>query len=141
MASSLRLDRARALEEAFLRYGLRYQLVGGVRFYQRREVKDALAWLRALRNDRDAAAFERIINVPPRGIGNRTIEVLRELTEASGGDLQMSAEFCKRPRLPPKSVSVKRSIGASGRLSKKASTPPFLVGPIRPSTTMRIEPE
>jgi DNA helicase-2/ATP-dependent DNA helicase PcrA len=77
---------SRALEEAFLRYGLRYQLVGGVRFYQRREVKDALAWLRALRNDRDAAAFERIINVPPRGIGSRTIEVLRELTEAGGGD-------------------------------------------------------
>ena len=52
---------SRALEEAFLRYGLRYQLVGGVRFYQRREVKDALAWLRALRNDRDAAAFDEVL--------------------------------------------------------------------------------
>ena len=52
---------SRAIEEAFLRYGLRYQLVGGTRFYQRREVKDALAYLRVLRSDFDGAAFERII--------------------------------------------------------------------------------
>ncbi|CAN5810205.1 hypothetical protein BH23CHL8_BH23CHL8_19370 [soil metagenome] len=77
---------SRALEEAFMRYGLRYQLVGGTRFYQRREVKDALAWLRVLRNDHDMAAFERIINVPPRGIGSRSLEVLRELTDARAGD-------------------------------------------------------
>ena len=60
---------SRAIEEAFLRYRLPYQLVGGVRFFQRREVKDALAYLRLLRSDRDTAAFERVLNVPPRGIG------------------------------------------------------------------------
>ena len=65
---------SRAIEESFLRYGLRYQLVGGTRFYQRREVKDALAYLRTLRNDHDVAAFERILNVPGRGIGERTME-------------------------------------------------------------------
>ena len=64
---------SRAIEEAFLRYGLRYQLVGGTRFYQRREVKDALAYLRVLRSDYDVAAYERIINVPARGIGEKTI--------------------------------------------------------------------
>ena len=58
---------SRAIEEAFLRYGIRYQLVGGTRFYQRREVKDALAYLRVLRSDTDAVSFERIINVPARG--------------------------------------------------------------------------
>ncbi|MGH2511624.1 MAG: ATP-dependent helicase, partial [Candidatus Limnocylindrales bacterium] len=68
---------SRAIEEAFLRYGLRYQLIGGTRFYQRREVKDALAYLRVLRSDTDAVAFERIINVPARAIGDKTIEVLR----------------------------------------------------------------
>ncbi len=68
---------SRAIEESFLRYGIRYQLVGGVRFYQRREVKDALAYLRILRSDADAVSFERIINVPSRSIGDRTIEVLR----------------------------------------------------------------
>ena len=78
---------SRAIEEAFLRYGLRYQLVGGTRFYQRREVKDALAYLRLLRNDHDVAAFERIVNVPARGLGQRSLEVLRELTADRGGDV------------------------------------------------------
>jgi DNA helicase-2/ATP-dependent DNA helicase PcrA len=78
---------SRAIEEAFLRYGLRYQLVGGTRFYQRREVKDALAYLRVLRSDTDVAAYERILNVPPRGIGEKTIQALRELAAARGGDV------------------------------------------------------
>ncbi len=77
---------SRAIEEAFLRYGLRYQLVGGTRFYQRREIKDALAYLRCLRNDHDVAAFERIVNVPPRGIGGRSLEALRSLAEARVSD-------------------------------------------------------
>jgi DNA helicase-2/ATP-dependent DNA helicase PcrA len=78
---------SRAIEEAFLRYGLRYQLVGGTRFYQRREVKDALAYLRALRNDHDVAAFERIINVPARGIGDKTLEVVRDLAARNEGNV------------------------------------------------------
>nr|MBA2254222.1 UvrD-helicase domain-containing protein [Chloroflexota bacterium] len=68
---------SRAIEEAFLRYGLRYQLVGGTRFYQRREVKDALAYLRILRNDHDVAAFERVLNLPARGIGEKTLLAVR----------------------------------------------------------------
>jgi DNA helicase-2/ATP-dependent DNA helicase PcrA len=68
---------SRAIEEAFLRYGIRYQLVGGTRFYARREVKDALAYLRVLRSDTDVVSFERIVNVPARSIGDKTIEVLR----------------------------------------------------------------
>ncbi len=63
---------SRAIEEAFLRYGLRYQLIGGTRFYQRREVKDALAYLRVLRSDTDIVSYERIINLPARGIGDKT---------------------------------------------------------------------
>jgi ATP-dependent DNA helicase UvrD/PcrA len=68
---------SRAIEESFLRYGIRYQLVGGTRFYSRREVKDALAYLRVLRSDADVVSFERIINVPARAIGDKTIEVIR----------------------------------------------------------------
>ena len=83
---------SRAIEEAFLRYGLRYQLVGGTRFYQRREVKDALAYLRLLRNDHDIAAFERIINVPARGLGQRSLEELRELAAQRGGDVWATLE-------------------------------------------------
>jgi len=68
---------SRSIEEACLRYGIRYQVVGGTRFYARREVKDALAYLRVLRSDADSVSFERIINVPARAIGDKTIEVLR----------------------------------------------------------------
>jgi DNA helicase-2/ATP-dependent DNA helicase PcrA len=68
---------SRAIEEAFLRYGIRYQLIGGTRFYQRREVKDALAYLRILRSDRDRVSFERVINIPPRGLGDRSLEAVR----------------------------------------------------------------
>jgi DNA helicase-2/ATP-dependent DNA helicase PcrA len=78
---------SRAIEEAFLRYGLRYQLVGGTRFYQRREVKDALAYLRVLRSDYDAAAYERIINVPARGIGEKTIALIREEAAKRAGNV------------------------------------------------------
>jgi DNA helicase-2/ATP-dependent DNA helicase PcrA len=68
---------SRAIEESFLRYGIHYQLIGGTRFYARREVKDALAYLRILRSDTDSVSFERIINVPARAIGDKTIEALR----------------------------------------------------------------
>ncbi len=68
---------SRAIEEALLRRSIPYQLIGGTRFYQRREVKDALAWLRVLRSDTDRISFERIINVPPRGIGEKTLDLLR----------------------------------------------------------------
>ena len=74
---------SRAIEESFLRYGLRYQLIGGTRFYARREVKDALAYLRVLRSDTDSVSFERIINVPARSIGDKTIESLRAAAAAT----------------------------------------------------------
>ena len=74
---------SRSIEEAFLRYGIRYQLVGGTRFYQRREVKDALAYLRILRSDTDQVSFERILNVPARGLGEKTLDELR--VAAAGG--------------------------------------------------------
>ena len=75
---------SRSIEEAFLRYGIRYQLVGGTRFYQRREVKDALAYLRILRNETDQVSFERVLNVPARGIGDKTLEQLRTAAAAVG---------------------------------------------------------
>jgi DNA helicase-2/ATP-dependent DNA helicase PcrA len=75
---------SRAIEEAFLRYGIRYQLVGGTRFYARREVKDALAYLRTLRSDTDVVSFERIVNVPARSIGDKTIETLRGVVTREG---------------------------------------------------------
>jgi len=91
---------SRAIEESFLRYGLRYQLVGGTRFYARREVKDALAYLRILRSDTDSVSFERIINVPARGIGDKTVEVLRSAAAREGGTTWDAIEDAARGGLP-----------------------------------------
>ncbi len=67
---------SRAIEDAFVRSGLPYRLVGGTRFYARREVKDVLAYLRLVHNPHDAVSLARVINVPARGIGAKTIEAL-----------------------------------------------------------------
>ena len=67
---------SRALEEACLRYGMPYKIVGGVRFYQRREVKDLICYLRLLENPFDEVSLTRVINVPARGIGKRTVDEL-----------------------------------------------------------------
>ncbi|OGN96692.1 MAG: AAA family ATPase [Chloroflexi bacterium RBG_13_51_36] len=68
---------SRALEETFLRYGVPYKLVGGTRFYQRQEIKDIVAYLRLIHNPQDNISLTRIINVPGRGIGQKTISLLR----------------------------------------------------------------
>ncbi|MBW4716060.1 DNA helicase PcrA [Saccharothrix obliqua] len=64
-------NQSRVFEEIFIRLGLPYRVVGGVRFYERREVRDALAYLRALANPDDTVSLRRILNVPKRGIGDR----------------------------------------------------------------------
>jgi len=68
---------SRALESAFVREGLSYALIGGVRFYERREIKDALAYLRVLHNPDDTVSMQRIINVPPRKIGPTTVQTVQ----------------------------------------------------------------
>ena len=67
---------SRSLEEACLIYGMKYKLVGGVRFYQRREVKDVMAYLRLINNPFDEISLTRVINVPLRGIGQRSVDEL-----------------------------------------------------------------
>ena len=70
---------SRELEEALLRVGMPYRIYGGQRFYERLEIKNALAYLRLVTNRFDDTAIERIINVPTRGIGGRTLELLRQV--------------------------------------------------------------
>ena len=69
---------SRAIEESFIRYGMPYKLVGGTRFYERREIKDIIAYLRLIHNPYDSVSLSRVINVPPRGIGTRTMEELSQ---------------------------------------------------------------
>lgn len=75
---------SRALEEAFIRRNLPYKLVGATRFYERKEVKDALAFLRAIHNPLDWVSLSRIINVPPRSIGGKTLSMLEQWARELG---------------------------------------------------------
>jgi len=83
---------ARALEDAFRREGVPYQVVGSVRFYERREIQDVLAYLRLISNPRDAGAFERVANYPRRGVGLTTQEHLARWGEERGLSLLEAAE-------------------------------------------------
>ena len=72
---------SRALEEVFIRVGLPYKVVGGTRFYERREVRDAIAYLRVLANPADTVSLRRVLNVPKRGIGERAEAALAVFAE------------------------------------------------------------
>ncbi|MCW8195623.1 DNA helicase II [Proteobacteria bacterium 005FR1] len=75
---------SRVLEEAFLTEGVAYRIYGGQRFYERLEIRNALGYLRLIANRFDDAAFERVINTPPRGIGSKTVDNLRERAREEG---------------------------------------------------------
>ena len=68
----------RAYEQEFAKYNIPYRVFGGFKFYERKEIKDLLAYLRVISNPFDSEAVTRIVNVPKRGIGARTVEVLEE---------------------------------------------------------------
>ena len=73
---------SRVIEEAFLRKGIAYRIYGGQRFFDRAEIKNAVAYLRLISNRHDDTAFERVVNVPVRGIGEKTLQVVREQARA-----------------------------------------------------------
>ena len=75
---------SRVFEEVFMRSGLPYKVVGGVRFYERREIKDFIAYLKVLVNLEDEVSLRRIINVPKRGIGDRAIESIENVATSRG---------------------------------------------------------
>ncbi|PKL09728.1 MAG: hypothetical protein CVV51_02290 [Spirochaetae bacterium HGW-Spirochaetae-7] len=81
-----------AFERAFPAAGIPYRLVGALRFYEREEVKDALALLALASNCRDEVAFRRVVNKPPRGVGAASLEAVVEMGFASGGDLVAAAQ-------------------------------------------------
>ncbi len=75
---------SRSFEEALLRAGIAYRIVGAMRFYERKEVKDALAYARLMLNESDSASLERIINVPPRGFGQTSLDRVRNYAQGQG---------------------------------------------------------
>ncbi len=84
---------SRILEEALLQASVPYRVYGGMRFFERAEIKDALAYLRLVCNREDDSAFERVVNVPARGIGQRTLELLRDTARSEALSLWQATLF------------------------------------------------
>jgi ATP-dependent DNA helicase UvrD/PcrA len=82
---------SRVFEEAFLSARVPYRVYGGLRFFERAEIKDALAYLRLIANRRDDASFERVVNLPTRGLGAKSLEVLRAQAKGAGSSLWEAA--------------------------------------------------
>jgi DNA helicase-2/ATP-dependent DNA helicase PcrA len=85
---------SRVFEEAFLNARMPYRVYGGLRFFERAEIKDALAYLRLIASRADDTSFERVVNLPTRGIGARTLDQVREMARAKGTSLWMAASMC-----------------------------------------------
>ena len=82
---------SRVFEETLIGAALPYRIYGGLRFFERAEIKDALAYLRLVAYRDDDPSFERVVNTPPRAIGERTVDLLREAARAQGGSLWQAA--------------------------------------------------
>lgn len=82
---------SRVIEEALLRAGIAYRIYGGVRFFDRAEVKDALAYVRLMVNPNDDTAFDRVVNFPTRGIGEKTLDEVRQLAKTDDSSLWAAA--------------------------------------------------
>src|SRR5207244_6964084 len=81
---------SRTIEDALMREGLAYKIVGGVRFYERKEVKDALAYMRLVINPHDDVSLRRVINVPARGVGKGVMESIEQIS-ASDGEMSIDS--------------------------------------------------
>jgi DNA helicase-2/ATP-dependent DNA helicase PcrA len=90
---------SRVLEEALVRAGISYTIYGGLRFFERAEIKDALAYLRLAINPDDNTAFERVVNVPPRGIGDKTFEKIKEIARFEGCSYWMATQSALTHRI------------------------------------------
>jgi len=85
---------SRVFEEAFISARIPYRVYGGLRFFERAEIKDALAYLRLISSRRDDASFERVVNLPTRGIGAKSLDIIREQAKGAGSSLWEAAGAC-----------------------------------------------
>ncbi|MCH7629634.1 MAG: UvrD-helicase domain-containing protein [Proteobacteria bacterium] len=91
----------REIEDRFIQIGMAYRIVGGFRFYERAEIRDALAYLRVVASPSDDLAFERIYNTPKRGLGDKTLEKIHRFARAQGVPLLRAAlDICDTDELP-----------------------------------------
>ncbi len=85
---------SRVLEEVLVQSNVSYRIYGGLRFFERAEIRDVLGYLRLLANRLDDAAFERVVNMPTRGLGDRTLDILRDTARAQNIALWQAVQFC-----------------------------------------------
>jgi len=95
---------SRVFEEAFLNARMPYRVYGGLRFFERAEIKDALAYLRLIASRADDTSFERVVNLPVRGIGARTVDLVRDGSRANATSLWNSALVCVQGALPQRAA-------------------------------------
>jgi DNA helicase-2/ATP-dependent DNA helicase PcrA len=107
----------RAFEERFVTLGLKYRVIGGLRFYERQEIRDAIAYLRIVVQPDDDLAFERIVNLPKRGLGDATLQLLHRIARAGGSSLMAAARAAvETEELKPKPRAALRGlVGAFDR--------------------------
>jgi len=118
----------REFEERFITLGLNYRVIGGPRFYERKEIRDAIAYLRVVANPNDALSFERIVNTPKRGLGDSTVQLLHNAARATNTSLVTATRMLlETEELKPKQRSTLRElIGQFDDWSARAQTlPPF----------------
>jgi len=99
---------SRVFEEAFISGRIPYKVYGGLRFFERAEIKDALAYLRLISNRSDDASFERVVNLPTRGIGAKSLDAIREYAKGAGSTLWEAAAACIGAALGPKASQALR---------------------------------
>jgi DNA helicase-2/ATP-dependent DNA helicase PcrA len=100
---------SRVFEEAFLNARMPYRVYGGLRFFERAEIKDALAYLRLISSRADDTSFERVVNLPVRGIGAKTMDLVRDTARANSTSLWNGAIACAQGALPQRAAQALQS--------------------------------
>jgi DNA helicase II / ATP-dependent DNA helicase PcrA len=135
---------SRALEDVLVREGIPYQVVGGVRFYERAEIKDAMAYLSVVANPDDSGSLERIINVPKRGLGNTSVAKLQDYASKNGITLYEALSEADRAGLTGaarKSCRAVRDLFEGLRVAAVEVPPTELIGAVLDESGYRKELE
>jgi DNA helicase II / ATP-dependent DNA helicase PcrA len=133
---------SRALEDVLVREGVPYQIVGGVRFYERAEIKDAMAYLAVISNPADSVGLERIINVPKRGLGNTSVAKLQDHARRNGLTLYESLAEVPAAGLAgkaEKACASVRELFEGWRVAAREVSPAELIGAVLDESGYRGE--
>ena len=118
----------RSFEERFITLGLNYRVIGGPKFYERKEIRDAVAYLRVVSNPSDGLSFERIVNVPKRGLGDSTVQILYNASRAANVSLMAATRMLlETEELKPKQrTTLRELIGQFDSWSEQARPRTFV---------------